>query len=148
MPCDVGRLRSVLEFVMKTGRAGSNPHFHPGRAIAIDGALRRDAHLIQVGVETALDGGDDSAFHVVVECVRESPSTVVNEAQPFIPRARRRRCATVSPLRVMDDETFDLMDRIAESVDRPATLRTSAEDMKQLLCKKYGVKKHCGGVVA
>ena len=89
MPCDIGRLRDVLKFVMKTGKAGSNPHFHPGRAIAIEGALRGDAKLIQTGVDTALAGGDDSSLHVVLECVREAPQTVVREAQPFIPRRRR-----------------------------------------------------------
>jgi hypothetical protein len=46
------------------------------------------------------------------------------------------------------EDVLDCIDRILALTVDDRSLRSTSEELKKLLCDKYGIKKYCGGVVA
>ncbi|WP_186307000.1 hypothetical protein [Mesorhizobium amorphae] len=54
-----------------------------------------------------------------------------------------------SKQREIPEDVLALIDVIVASIEDQDRARSSAEDMKKLLCEKYGIKKYCkGGVLS
>jgi hypothetical protein len=84
MPCDAGRLRSILEWLLITGSDDNDKDFRDMRRLAKAGAADGNADSIFTAIRDRTEGRDDSSYHVAAECHRENKKILVDIARDLL----------------------------------------------------------------